>query len=143
MPALSAQLVAGSPPPTPSKAKLNSAAAELAEAEKLDGDDRYSSIAHLKARRWRFRGAEDPRLVRSHLFRRPAQGRNAGRTRPQVSFESAANASVLIGGRDHAVTMMATADGTIREVRGSMPMATYHPTQPVADEGQGSTHIGH
>ena len=59
------------------KGETERAAAELAEARRLSGDDRYSSIARLKAARI-FRGAEDPRLVRSHLFRRSAQGRDAG-----------------------------------------------------------------
>ena len=59
------------------KGETERAAAELAEARRLSGDDRYSSIARLKAVGY-FGGAEDPRLVRSHLFRRPAQGRDAG-----------------------------------------------------------------
>jgi hypothetical protein len=36
-------------PPMPSKARQNRPAAELAEARRLSGDNRYSSIAHLKA----------------------------------------------------------------------------------------------
>jgi tetratricopeptide (TPR) repeat protein len=55
------------------------AAAELAEARGLSGGDLFSSIAHLKAHLWCVvGGAEDPGDVRSHLFRRPAQGRDAG-----------------------------------------------------------------
>jgi predicted Zn-dependent protease len=35
------------------KGETEPAAAELAEARKLDGGDLFSSIAHLKAHRWR------------------------------------------------------------------------------------------
>ena len=65
------------------KGETERAAAELAEARRLGGDDRFSSIARLKAVGI-FGGAEDPRLVRSHLFRRPAQGRNAGGITPSA-----------------------------------------------------------
>jgi adenylate cyclase len=55
------------------------AAAELAEVRRLSDDGRFTSIARLKAAIGTdFRGAEDPRLGRSHVFRRPAPGRDAG-----------------------------------------------------------------
>jgi hypothetical protein len=44
--------------------------------------------------------------------------------------------SVPIGARDQAtVTMMTTADGAIRGVHSSMPMAAYHPTRPPMTTG--------
>jgi tetratricopeptide (TPR) repeat protein len=63
------------------------AAAELAEARRLSGDlDRFSTIARFaEPAQQNCHGAEDPRLVRSHIFRWSAQGRNAGGvTRRQV-----------------------------------------------------------
>ena len=59
------------------KGETERAAAELAEARRLVGDDRLFQHRPLEGRRI-VRGAEGPRLVRSHLFRRPAQGRDAG-----------------------------------------------------------------
>jgi predicted Zn-dependent protease len=53
------------------------AAAELAEARSLNGGDLFSSIARVKSG-WGMGGAEDPRLVRSHIFCGAAQGRDAG-----------------------------------------------------------------
>jgi tetratricopeptide (TPR) repeat protein len=55
------------------KGESEAAAAELTEARKLRGDDRYSSIAGLKAIGY-WGGAKDPRPLRGHIFRRPAQG---------------------------------------------------------------------
>ncbi len=62
------------------KGETERAAAELAEARRLSGDDRYSSIARLKA--GGVFGMAVPKvraLFDDHLFRRPAQGRDAGR----------------------------------------------------------------
>ena len=54
------------------------AAAELAESRRLDGGELFSSIANLKAHPGAWWGVpEDARVVRSHLFRRPTQGRIA------------------------------------------------------------------
>jgi hypothetical protein len=55
------------------------AAAELAEARRMSPDDRYSSIAEDCRTFW---GAKDPSLARSHLFCRPAQGRDTGGVTP-------------------------------------------------------------
>jgi tetratricopeptide (TPR) repeat protein len=62
------------------------AAVELAEGRRLNGGDLFSSIARLKAGGyWAWGVPKDLRLVRSHLFRRPAQGGDAGRmTTPTV-----------------------------------------------------------
>jgi tetratricopeptide (TPR) repeat protein len=49
------------------KGEAQRAAAELAEARRLSGDDRYASLARLKAV-GPFWGAEDPRLVRATYF---------------------------------------------------------------------------
>jgi hypothetical protein len=47
--------------------------------------------------------------------------------------------SVPIGTRDHATrTMMTTADGEIRGVRGSMPMAACHPNPTIKLTSPGS-----
>jgi len=43
-------------------------AAELAEAGRPSGDDRFSSLTRLKATQ--YLGVSKPRIVRSHLFRR-------------------------------------------------------------------------
>jgi TolB-like protein/DNA-binding winged helix-turn-helix (wHTH) protein len=53
------------------------AAAELAEARRLSPDDRYASLTRLRAV-YTWGGAKDPRLARSHLFRRNTQSRHAG-----------------------------------------------------------------
>jgi predicted Zn-dependent protease len=59
------------------KGETERAAAELVEARRLAGEGSFSSLARLKAAQpWG--GAENPRLVRSHLIRRAAQGRDAG-----------------------------------------------------------------
>ena len=61
------------------KGETERAAAELVEARRLEGRDRFSSIAHLKAYpgAW-WGGAEEPCFVRSHVLRRSAQGWHAG-----------------------------------------------------------------
>jgi tetratricopeptide (TPR) repeat protein len=59
------------------KGRTERAAAELAEARRLNGD-LFSSIDRLKAHPGTWGGAKDPRPLRSHVFRRVAQGRNAG-----------------------------------------------------------------
>ena len=59
------------------KGDTERAAAELAEARRLVGDDRYSSIARLRAAE-SWGSAEDPRPGRSDLLRRTTQGRDAG-----------------------------------------------------------------
>jgi tetratricopeptide (TPR) repeat protein len=58
------------------KGESERAATELAEARRLQGEGSYSEHRPAEGRRV-FRGAEGPRLVWSHLFGRPAQGRNA------------------------------------------------------------------
>ena len=60
------------------KGEPERAAAELAEARRLSSDDRYSSLARLKAMSI-VRAPEGPRLVRSHLLRRPSAGWDARR----------------------------------------------------------------
>jgi TolB-like protein/class 3 adenylate cyclase/Flp pilus assembly protein TadD len=60
------------------KGETERAAAELAEARRLSPDDRFSSLARLKAVGY-FRRAENPCVVRSYLFRRSPQGRDTGR----------------------------------------------------------------
>jgi hypothetical protein len=60
------------------------AAAELAEARRLNGEDLYSSIAQLKAGGvWGSPKAQA--LLENHLFRQAAQGRNAGVGHPGLS----------------------------------------------------------
>ena len=67
------------------KGDTERAAAELAEARRLVGDDRYSSIARLRAvESWGVPKA----LGRNHLFRRSAQGRGTGRMTPQARFHA-------------------------------------------------------
>jgi predicted Zn-dependent protease len=50
------------------KGETDPAAAELAEARKLDGGDHFSSIAHLKAHRWRFWGPKIRALFEATYF---------------------------------------------------------------------------
>ena len=59
------------------RGKTERAAAELAEARRLIGDESFFEHRSFEGLRI-FRGAEDLRVVRSHLFRRAAQGRLAG-----------------------------------------------------------------
>ena len=70
------------------KGETERAAAELAEARRLSGEGSLFEHRSLEGRRI-LRGAEDPRLVRSHLFRRPAQGRDAGGMTADVSSVAA------------------------------------------------------
>ena len=84
------------------------AAAELAEARRLGSDDRYSSISRLRASI--YRGAEGPGPPRSHLFRRAAQGRHAGRvtaafccvTFPRTFPDPVVSIRRLISGHAHS-----------------------------------------
>jgi hypothetical protein len=76
-----------------SKATPN-ARRELSEARRLVGDNRYSSIARLRA--IGLGGAESPRLGRSHLFRRPAQGRNAGRMKIGFAGQHESSGELLV-----------------------------------------------
>jgi hypothetical protein len=50
------------------KGETELAATELAEVGKLDGGDLFSSIAHLKARRWRTWGPEIRALFEATYF---------------------------------------------------------------------------
>jgi hypothetical protein len=50
------------------KGETELAATELAEVGKLDGGDLFSSIAHLKARRWRTWGLEIRALFEATYF---------------------------------------------------------------------------
>jgi hypothetical protein len=59
------------------KGEIKRAASALAEARRLSGDGAYSGIARLKAVRY-FRVPKVRAPLRSHLFRRPAQGGDAG-----------------------------------------------------------------
>jgi hypothetical protein len=59
------------------KGETEHAADELAEVRRLSGDDRFSSIARLKAIGY-FRVPMVCALFRDHLFLRPAQSRDAG-----------------------------------------------------------------
>ena len=67
---------ASSPPPMPSKARPNAPPPNSPKPAGLAAtiDIRASPVCGRR----RFRGAEGPRLGRSHFFRRPAQGRDAG-----------------------------------------------------------------
>jgi tetratricopeptide (TPR) repeat protein len=59
------------------KGDTERASAELAEARRLSADDRYTSIARLRAA-GSWGSAERPRLMGGHILRRSAQGRDAG-----------------------------------------------------------------
>jgi hypothetical protein len=59
------------------KDETERAAAELAAARRLAGEGSYSSIARMRAA-GSWLAPKNPRLAGSHLFGRPAQGRNAG-----------------------------------------------------------------
>jgi adenylate cyclase len=62
------------------KGEIERAVASLAEARKLVGDNRFSSIAPREGqwRQYQFARSKDPGSARSDVFRRPAQGRGAG-----------------------------------------------------------------
>jgi hypothetical protein len=67
------------------RGKTERAAAELAEARRLARDD-LSNIAHLRAFPGAWWGApKDPGPIRSHVFRRVAQGRDGGGVTRAVS----------------------------------------------------------
>jgi adenylate cyclase len=68
------------------KGDTERAAAELAEARRLSSDDRFSRIARLKAAGM-FEVPKIRALVRGHLFRRFAQGWNAGGMNASVCCE--------------------------------------------------------
>ena len=69
------------------KGETERAAAELAEACRLTR--RRLIFEHRSLARRIFRGAKDPRLVRSYLLGRPAQGRHAGAITADVSSVAA------------------------------------------------------
>ena len=60
------------------KGDTEQAAAELAEAQKLDGGDLCSSITNLKALRWRFWGAKIRAMFEATFFAGLRKGRDAG-----------------------------------------------------------------
>jgi hypothetical protein len=68
------------------KGESERAAAELAIARRLTRDDRYSSIARLQAVGY-FGVPEDPRVVRSQVFLRSAQGLACRRNDRSVLYE--------------------------------------------------------
>jgi len=76
------------------------AAVELVEARRLSPDDRYSSLARLRAV-YTWGVSEDPRLARSHLFRRNAQGRHAGRVTEMFVNPSGGSTGFGAGRRWH------------------------------------------
>jgi hypothetical protein len=80
-------------------AETERAATELAEARRLNGGDLFSEHRPLEGCCWHMvGGAENPRLVRSHLFRRPAQSGNAGGVRGSVFSRTAPSVAVAPGG---------------------------------------------
>ena len=95
------------------KGETERAAAELAEARRLSGEGSYSSIARLKAGRI-VRGAEGPRLVRSHLFRWPAQGRDAGGVMASTRRLAAILAADVAG---YSRLMGADEEGTLERLK--------------------------
>jgi len=76
------------------------AAVEPVEARRLSPDGRYSSLARLRAV-YTWGVSEDPRLARSHLFRRNAQGRHAGRVTEMFVNPSGGSTGFGAGRRWH------------------------------------------
>jgi tetratricopeptide (TPR) repeat protein len=113
------------------------AAAELAEARRLSSDDRYSSLARL--RRGVLGRACYPNAIRSHVFRRPAQGRNAGGVRRSPRGLAEPSSLVGLGGR---FWLPETAgDGvSITSVLGTCPLGAK--SRSASSEGGCPDHLG-